>query len=350
MATPEESIEIRAKTVDAATREGLRRLNLLREQVDIEVLSEGSRGILGFGAEDARVRLTPRPSVAPAAAPPRPTRLELPPEPKPVNPPPRPTRLELPPEPKPVSPPPRPTRLELPPEPKPVSLPPRPTRLELPPEPKPVSLPPRPAKPELPVAASLELVQTAPVAAPEQATASAEPAPAAKPKADKIPVSDAVLVDTAAEILGNLLNMMGINATVRGHAAAPDMPGRDDESTLILDIVGNDLGILIGRRGETLSALQYLTRLMLNHRLHHWSNVVVDVEEYKNRRERALQQLATRTAERVAATGRTLALEPMPARERRIIHIALRNHPEVHTESVGEGENRKVTIIPNAAQ
>ena len=72
--------------------------------------------------------------------------------------------------------------------------------------------------------------------------------------------------------------------------------GRDDESTLILDIVGNDLGILIGRRGETLSALQYLTRLMLNHRLHHWSNVVVDVEEYKNRRERALQQLATRTA------------------------------------------------------
>ena len=78
MATPEESIEIRAKTVDAATREGLRRLNLLREQVDIEALPEGSRGILGFGAEDARVRLTPRPSVAPAAAPPRPTRLEPP--------------------------------------------------------------------------------------------------------------------------------------------------------------------------------------------------------------------------------------------------------------------------------
>ena len=160
-------------------------------------------------------------------------------------------------------------------------------------------------------------------------------------------VSDSVRVDTAAEILGNLLNLMGINATVRGHAASPDAGSRDDEPTLILDLVGNDLGILIGRRGETLNALQYLTRLMLNHRLHRWSNVVVDVEEYKNRRERALQQLATRTAERVAATGRTLALEPMPARERRIIHMALRDHPEVHTESVGEGESRKVTIIPN---
>ena len=325
MATPEESIEIRAKTVDAAIREGLRRLNLAREQVDIEILSEGSRGILGFGAEDARVRLTPRPPVA-TAPPARSFRPEPPPEPQPVSPPPRPARPEPPPEPKPVSP--------------PAVQPPRPPRLPRFNEAEPPA--PRETAPAAPTSAS----------APEPPAVNAEPESAltTKPKVEKAAVSDATLVETATEILGNMLEMMGINATVRGHVSAPDMPGRDGESTLILDIVGNDLGILIGRRGETLSALQYLTRLMLNHRLHHWTNVVVDVEEYKNRRERALQQLAARTAERVAATGRTLALEPMPARERRIIHIALRNHPEVHTESVGEGENRKVTIIPNAAQ
>jgi len=315
MATPQESIEVRAKTVDAAIRDGLRRLNLAREQVDVEVLSEGSRGILGFGAEDARVRLTPR-VTSPSPAPSRPTRSEPPMEPKPVS-------------------------------------PPRPVRWDAPAEPKPVSPPPRPVKPEPPVTPPVEPVRPAVAAAPvptaDQPAADVEPSPAPKPKAEKAAVSDSVLVDTASEILGNLLNQMGINATVRGHASVSDMPGRDDEPTLVLDIVGNDLGILIGRRGETLNALQYLTRLMLNHRLHRWTNVVVDVEEYKNRRERTLQQLATRTAERVAATGRTLALEPMPARERRIIHMTLRDHPEVHTESVGEGESRKVTIIPNTA-
>ncbi len=311
MATPQESIEVRAKTVEAALREGLRRLNLTREQVDVEVLSEGSRGILGFGAEDARIRLTPRVTSVSPQTPPRPVRVEPAPEARPVSPPPRPARVEPAVEARPVNPPPRPIKSE------------------------PTTEPARPAAPAAPVQ--------------EPAAAVSEPsAPApAKPKAEKVAVSDSVLVDTAAEILGNLLNLMGINATVRGHAASPDAGSRDDEPTLILDIVGNDLGILIGRRGETLNALQYLTRLMLNHRLHRWSNVVVDVEEYKNRRERALQQLATRTAERVAATGRTLALEPMPARERRIIHMALRDHPEVHTESVGEGESRKVTIIPN---
>ena len=311
MATPQESIEVRAKTVEAALREGLRRLNLTREQVDVEVLSEGSRGILGFGAEDARIRLTPRVTSVSPQTPPRPVRVEPAPEARPVSPPPRPARVEPAVEARPVNPPPRPIKSE------------------------PTTEPARPAAPAAPVQ--------------EPAAAVSEPsAPApAKPKAEKVAVSDSVLVDTAAEILGNLLNLMGINATVRGHAASPDAGSRDDEPTLILDIVVNDLGILIGRRGETRNALQYLTRLMLNHRLHRWSNVVVDVEEYKNRRERALQQLATRTAERVAATGRTLALEPMPARERRIIHMALRDHPEVHTESVGEGESRKVTIIPN---
>ncbi len=106
------------------------------------------------------------------------------------------------------------------------------------------------------------------------------------------------------------------------------------------------MGILIGRRGETLRALQYLVRLMVSHRLKHWTNLVVDVESYLARRRNALESLALRVAEQVTRTGRGQALEPMPAYERRVIHVALRKHPNVTTKSVGEGERRKVTIVP----
>ncbi|MGD2206314.1 MAG: R3H domain-containing nucleic acid-binding protein, partial [Anaerolineae bacterium] len=110
------------------------------------------------------------------------------------------------------------------------------------------------------------------------------------------------------------------------------------------NVTGDDLGILIGRRGETLRALQYLVRLMVGHQLKRWTNLVVDVEHYRVRRHRALKELAHRMAERVVKTERTQALEPMPAYERRLVHIALRNHPKVMTKSIGEGEKRKVTI------
>jgi spoIIIJ-associated protein len=103
---------------------------------------------------------------------------------------------------------------------------------------------------------------------------------------------------------------------------------------------------LIGRRGETLNNLQYLVRLMVNQRLHRWKNIVVDVEGYRRRRMEHLAQLALRSAQQVAQTGRALALEPMPASERRIIHLTLRDHPDVITESSGEGERRKVQILP----
>jgi spoIIIJ-associated protein len=115
---------------------------------------------------------------------------------------------------------------------------------------------------------------------------------------------------------------------------------------IVLNITGEDLGILIGRRGETLRALQYLVRLMVSHRLKHWTNLVVDVENYVSRRRRTLEGLAERVAEQVARTGRMQALEPMSAYDRRVIHVTLRKHPEVTTQSVGEGERRKVTIIP----
>jgi spoIIIJ-associated protein len=121
-----------------------------------------------------------------------------------------------------------------------------------------------------------------------------------------------------------------------------------DEPTLVLDIRGGDLSTLIGRRGETLDGLQYLVRLLVAKELGHYVHVVLDVEGYKAHRAQTLKQLALRMAERVVATHKPAALEPMPANERRIVHLALRDNTQVRTESVGMGENRKVTIIPQS--
>jgi spoIIIJ-associated protein len=104
--------------------------------------------------------------------------------------------------------------------------------------------------------------------------------------------------------------------------------------------------MLIGRRGETLTALQYITRLIASRELQRRANIVLDVEGYKSRREQMLRRLANRMADQAIQLGRTVSLEPMPPYERRIVHLALRDHPEVTTQSVGEGDRRKVTIIP----
>ena len=136
-----------------------------------------------------------------------------------------------------------------------------------------------------------------------------------------------------------LLERMGIQAqaTVR-HAQADQL--------LTLEIVGEDLTVLTERHGEALNALQYMARLVVSRELLRWVPFVLDAEGYRNRRARELDDLARRMAERVALSKQALALEAMPAHERRIIHIALRDHPLVSTESVGQGENRRITILP----
>jgi spoIIIJ-associated protein len=106
------------------------------------------------------------------------------------------------------------------------------------------------------------------------------------------------------------------------------------------------LGALIGRRGERLSALQHLVNLMLSRRMGEWTRVLVDVEDYRGRRERQLQELAARAAVRVAETGTMLQLEPMPALDRRWVHLALRNHPAVTTQSIGEEPERRIVVLP----
>lgn len=137
---------------------------------------------------------------------------------------------------------------------------------------------------------------------------------------------------------------------VRGRVAARWGEAADDteEQPLMLNVEGDDLGMLIGHKGETLAALQYITRVIAAKRLGKAVNVVVDVENYKERREEQLRRLAKRLADQAVQQGRTMSLEPMPANERRVIHLALRDRNDVTTESVGEGRSRKVTIVPKA--
>jgi len=150
-------------------------------------------------------------------------------------------------------------------------------------------------------------------------------------------------LDSAAQVLMELLNLMGIQARVT--ARPPQTPG-ESLMACVLDVRGDDLGILIGRRGETLACLQYLVNLIVGRRFKRRVLIGVDVEGYRRRREETLQGLALRMAERVRTTGQPVTLEPMPANERRIIHLALVDHPDVVTSSVGQGEHRKVIIAP----
>ena len=149
----------------------------------------------------------------------------------------------------------------------------------------------------------------------------------------------------ARETLHELLIKMKVGASVTIRPEE-EMPQDEDAPPFILDISGDDLGVLIGRRGQTLQSLQYITRLIVSQEVQHWVNLVVDVDGYKVRRSKTLKTLATKIAERVARTKQPVALEPMPPNERRAVHIALRDHPAVTTQSVGKGDRRKVTIIP----
>jgi spoIIIJ-associated protein len=109
-----------------------------------------------------------------------------------------------------------------------------------------------------------------------------------------------------------------------------------------------ELGALIGRKGERLSALQHLVNLMLSRQMGAWTRVLVDVEDYRGRRERQLREIADRAAKRVVETGKMLQLEPMPALERRWVHLALKGNPEVATQSIGEEPNRRIVVLPRA--
>ena len=150
---------------------------------------------------------------------------------------------------------------------------------------------------------------------------------------------DPEVIEFASEVIDYFLASMGVVADTY-------IREETDDGVSVFDIEGEDSGLLIGRRGETLQSLQYLVNLIVTHQLGRSAYVQIDIEGYKERRRDTLAGVAARTAERVADTGEAAELEPMPAYERRWVHMALANNTDVRTESSGEGSDRFVIIYP----
>ena len=191
-----------------------------------------------------------------------------------------------------------------------------------------------------------------------------EPAPAPKPEPKRVekkpePVADTrqaapaktiepqpehdALLDHTEAVVSKMLHLLNLEAQVSAHYGEAE---RDGRRSIHVDIRGNDLSVLIGRRSETLTAFQYVASLIVGKETEQFIQLTVDVEGYRDRREKQLVQMAKRMADQVAKSGRRQTLEPMPSGERRVIHIALRDHPAVKTESTGEEPYRKVMILP----
>ena len=163
----------------------------------------------------------------------------------------------------------------------------------------------------------------------------------------RIPAANAkeeIPLHVAQETVSELLGKMRIQAEVK--ASYSEVDEVRGTRAILVDITGQDLSVLIGKRAETLNSLQYISRLIVCKELGENVTLVVDVEGYRTRRERQLRQLAHRMADQAIKTGRKQTLEPMPPNERRIVHMELRDDKSVTTESFGEEPHRKVTIIP----
>jgi spoIIIJ-associated protein len=288
------TLEIIAPTVEEALSQGLAQLGLTADAVSVEVLDSGSKGLFGFGGRQVRVRLTVNPPPGEVVPTPSPK-----PRPDPVK------RAESAPKAKETKPQPKAEPRESKPQPKA--------------EPKPEAKPRRAEK------------------KPDQA----KPSPVDAPKVDSH-VADPVL-DTTEAIVSKLIYHLGMKAQVSAHY---DETSTDDRRMIQVDVHGDNLSALIGRHAETLTAFQHVASLMVGKQTQQWVQLVVDVEGYRERREKQVRQIALRMVEQVIKTGRKATLEPMTASERRAIHIELRGHPAVTTESTGEEPHRKVVILP----
>ncbi|MBK9602895.1 MAG: Jag N-terminal domain-containing protein [Anaerolineales bacterium] len=276
------TLEIIAPTVEEALSQGLAQLGLTADAVSVEVLDSGSKGLFGLGGRQVRVRLT-------------------------VNPPPG-EEVQTPP----------------------------PARQK--PADRPKSKP-----------APVQKTESAPKAQREQKPraekkpAREAPAAPAPEKTRQASDSNDPLLDTTESIVSKLIHYLGMKAQVSAHY---DESSTDDRRIIQVDVRGDDLSALIGRQAETLNAFQYVASLIVGKETQKWVQLVVDVEGYRSRREKQVRQIALRMVDQVIKTGRKATLEPMTASERRAIHIELRGHPAVTTESVGEEPHRKVVILP----
>lgn len=148
-------------------------------------------------------------------------------------------------------------------------------------------------------------------------------------------------MQVATEILEDIVDLTGVEVTVMLKHAH-----RDDVDGPVFDIDGDDAGLLIGRRGETLRSLQFLTTFIASRIMEERVSIFVDVAGYQERRYDSLRSLAQKVARRVASSGRPITLEPMPPNERRIVHLALADNPDVDTGSTGSGDGRRVVVEP----
>lgn len=154
---------------------------------------------------------------------------------------------------------------------------------------------------------------------------------------DELSDTERAVLQEAKAVLEELLRLMGIESTVEVVLGT---------ETAKLNVRGDDLGVLIGRRGEKLSSLQHLVNLIVAKREGQTHRIAVDIENYRGRREDQLRDVAERAAQRVVQTGKIIQLEPMPAVERRIVHLALVENPKVRTQSVGVEPTRRIVILP----
>ena len=154
------------------------------------------------------------------------------------------------------------------------------------------------------------------------------------------------IYETARQVLEELLALMDLKGTVLPSDEFTVNDESGELSSVGLNIEGEDLGILIGRRGQTMVSLQYIVRIIMSRKMEVNVPIILDVEGYKQRRCEGLRLLANRLAEQVKTRKTPFTMEPMPAFERRIIHLALADHPDVITESTGIGDARKVVITP----
>ncbi len=305
--SPEESIVVAAASVDEAIILGLTRLVATRDEVEIQVLDEGKRGFLGIGAREARVRVTRRRS-------PEPITPQSQPEPATVTPPAEP-RVEIAPEPV--------VEVASAPEPIPAVEPPTSMASAV--------TAPVPQKPS---------AKPKPKSKPKPAAEPTAEKPADRPGAEQFPGSlDRDLIEKKAQdVADHLLAGLSVQYSISWE--------QEDRPSLWISVYGKDANVLVGPRAQTLEATQYLFRTLLHHLAEGDYNVVVDADGYRKRRQRNLEALARKMADQAVQSGRTVRMKPMPAHERRIIHMVLRKDKRVKTESVGKGEARAITIMP----
>lgn len=314
------SLEYIAVTAEEAINKGLQNLNVTREEVDIEILDNGKKGIFGLGARQARVRLTIkadslRASIQKEEAQAQTLTQEIPQqEEKEAAPAEKPTVHEE----KPAA------REEKPAAPRRENKPAEPKKSPRKQEPKQA---PAPVKEEKQAKVEINIEK-----------------PAELEDGEGDPVVNEETMQITANVVRDLLEKMRVKATIQSKIS--EAADEVDSRVIMIDIQGDDLSFLIGRHSEVLHSLQYITSLIVGREVGHWVPLIIDVQGYRERRERQLRQMAARMADQVVKTGRRISLEPMSATERRIIHLALRDNNQITTESIGEEPNRKVVIYP----